>query len=711
MAAAGPVKPLSVAELEQRLDEALELDLVRLSPEQAAQALAPYPRQQQERALYWSRIAAQAHVQIGQQVSIHAAEALRLMSDAVIGQWVYHALDRYDRKGLFPALEVIRGVARFAHEAQARARGVEFEQSSAMLSHFLQGLAGRRLTLEEGEQCWTDGDKLYLPAFVGELPDPAQNLQLYKAQLVTLWAENWYGSWRLLQGEVVECRISQWLAPRAQPQRDLALLQRLETIRIERLLQRDLPGVARQRMQLLQQLGTPLLPQGWEYVAAAVGDPAATLETSLRWVDRIDGEPPPRLCYQGEWQLEAVNRSARVRSERERGMFQYLLWKMADELELKLDDADRERLSWRVSGERENGEPTTVELLLDEQPLPPPEVMNEVLHSIIQDFGELPAEYLHPAGDAAFDPQRMQRAAQDVWRGSYHEEGAFLYDEWDGPRLNYRKGWTVLREMEARLGEPDFVPQTLHKYRRLVGHLRRSFEALRSADLLLKRQQSGDNLDLDALVDAVADHQQGEEMSERLYQQSHRHQRSIAVMLMVDMSGSTRGWINRAEREALVLLCEALETLDDRYAIYGFSGWTRKRCEVFPLKTFEQPYDETVKRRIAGIEAQDYTRMGVAIRHLSQLLNAAQARTRLLITLSDGKPDDSDGYSGQYAIEDTRMALLEARRSGIHPFCITIDREGREYLPQMYGPAGYVVVDAVEKLPRKVAEIYRKLTL
>ena len=116
------------------------------------------------------------------------------------------------------------------------------------------------------------------------------------------------------------------------------------------------------------------------------------------------------------------------------------------------------------------------------------------------------------------------------------------------------------------------------------------------------------------------------------------------------------------------------------------------------------------KACIAGIEAQEYTRMGVAIRHLSQLLNTVDAKTRILITLSDGLPEDYGEYRGKYGIEDTRMALVEARSSGIHPFCIAIDKEGLEYLPHMYGPASYVVLDDVAKLPLKVADIYRKLT-
>jgi nitric oxide reductase NorD protein len=103
--------------------------------------------------------------------------------------------------------------------------------------------------------------------------------------------------------------------------------------------------------------------------------------------------------------------------------------------------------------------------------------------------------------------------------------------------------------------------------------------------------------------------------------------------------------------------------------------------------------------------------MGVTIRHLSKLLNEVEARTRLLITLSDGKPDDYDSYRGAYGIEDTRQALIEARRDGIHPFCITIDTEARDYLPHMYGAVNYAVIDEVRKLPLKVSDIYRRLTL
>jgi len=289
-------------------------------------------------------------------------------------------------------------------------------------------------------------------------------------------------------------------------------------------------------------------------------------------------------------------------------------------------------------------------------------------------------------------------------------EDTILYNEWDFKRRHYRKNWCSLRESTVHSVGPEFVNKTLKKYMGVVKDIRRTFEALRGADKLLKKQPNGENIDIDALVEAFGDARAGHEYTDNLYTKKHKVDRDIAVMFMVDMSGSTKGWINDAERESLALLCEALETLGDRYAIYGFSGWTRTRCELYRIKEFDEPYDDEIKGRIAGITPKDYTRMGVTIRHLTELLNKVEARTKLLITLSDGKPDDFDGYRGEYGIEDTRMALIEAKRSGIHAFCITIDNEAHDYLPHMYGAANYTGIDDVKKLPLKVSDIYRRLT-
>ena len=372
--------------------------------------------------------------------------------------------------------------------------------------------------------------------------------------------------------------------------------------------------------------------------------------------------------------------------------------------------ADAPRLRVAVREMQGDAQKLEISVELDGRTMAPSPEVSALVDSILQDLGELPEEYLVAAGEGAYRTENAGEPTELVPGGEAPAEG-LLYDEWDFRRRHYRKDWCVLAERDVPPGDPRFVPATLIRYRAEVWHLRRSFEALRGEDRRLRGEPWGDEVDLDAAVRAVTEMRSGAELGERLFVRRERNLRDMAVMFVVDMSGSTKGWINDCEREALVLLAKALEVLGDRYAIYGFSGITRKRCEVYRVKRFDERYGGEVEQRIAGIQPLDYTRMGVALRHLTGILAAEEARTRLMITLSDGKPDDfSDGYRGEYGIEDTRQALLEAKRAGIHSFCITIDREARDYLPRMYGAAHYTVIEDVARLPSKVAEVYRRLT-
>ena len=357
-----------------------------------------------------------------------------------------------------------------------------------------------------------------------------------------------------------------------------------------------------------------------------------------------------------------------------------------------------------------------IALLFHDQPVSPPEDIKGLIGSIMLNLGELPPEYLVPADDGRYWPkgtsEENEHAGTSVWSGTYHERGAHLYNEWDFRRQSYRKNWCVMRELTVEPKLDGFVTETFKKYSRHLPGLRKTFEALRGEDKRLKKEPFGDEGDIDALMEARADAHRGLEMSDCLLTRRDRIERNIAVMFMVDMSSSSRGWINQAERESLLLLCEALETLGDCYAIYGFSGMTRKRCETFRVKGFDDAYGDEIRGCIAGIEAKDYTRMGTAIRRLTEILDRIDAKTRILSTLSDGKSDDySDEYRSEYGIEDTHRALIESKRRGIHLSCITIDKEGREYLLHIYGAVNYTIVDAVERLPYKVSEIYRLLTI
>ncbi len=700
--------PLAAGQIEKSLEAWLEVEFTFLRVDTLAAELSSLPRHEQDFLLNWIRRSATTNIEIAYQFARRAVQVLAHMDRRVIEAWALHAMDTYDRAGLRPALQVIQDVERFAQFSHEHAAGATFEDVSGILLTFVRGLSGRQLKLEEGDAVYTDSETLYLPAVIARMPRAEDNFQLCKAMVAFLWAQTRFRSFR--------ANLFETLATYPDHQRARAQFHALETLRLEACIRRELPGLSREMRRLKAELHQEYLPQEWDPWAQELARPEATAEDSLRLLAEAYPAPiPAAVCYQGELRLEAVASTMAARMEREKTLLRVKLAQLLEELgKQKGGDGDTApRFEVKPAQDEQAGLPR-FELILDDMPIAPPEGVRQLLTSVYLDWGELPPEHLSPAGPGEYDPGLFEEKAKDpdeVWQGTYHEEGATFYPEWDFGRQHYRKNWCVMREKDVPPVHDGYVSKVMQEYSGLVKHLRRSFEAMRDEDRLLKRQIHGDDVDIDALVEALSDAHDGSEMTDRLFTRMHRTERNIAVMFMVDMSGSTKGWINDAERESLVLLCEALETLGDRYAIYGFSGITRKRCELYRIKRIEEPYNEEVRARISGIRPQDYTRMGFAIRHLTRLLGEVEARTKLLITLSDGKPDDyHDGYRGPYGIEDTRKALQEAKRSGVHPFCITIDREAKDYLPHLYGAVNYIVIDEIRKLPFKVADIYRNLT-
>ena len=700
--------PLSAEEITSSLETWLEVEFTFHKVDELAMAYAALSREEQNFLLGWIRRIATTNIEVAWQFGQRALEARGNMPQRVIEAWALHAMDSYDQAGLRAALEVIRQAEHFTHFAHEHAAGAAFEEVSGILLTFVRGLSGRQLKLMQADAAYTNSETLFLPAVVAQMPAAEDNFKLAKATVAFLWAQTRFGSSRANLVEV--------LSAYPDSDRALELFHALETLRLEACIGRELPGLHRDMQRLKTELGEGNLPPNWQAYAEELARPGASVEDSLRLLaEAYAGPAPSPVCYQGELRPSAVAECMAARLEREKMLLRVRLAQLAEDARKQHAEppAAPARFAVEQAADEDRGL-ASLELTLDDVPIMPPEDVRQLLTSIQLDLGDIPPEYLAPAGPGEYDASLFEdktKNPDEVWQGTYHEEGATFYREWDFGRQHYRKNWCVMREKDVQPVYDDFAAHTLQKYSGLVKHLRKTFEAMRDEDRLLKRQVYGDDVDIDALVEALADAHDGREMSDRLFTRMHRTERNIAVVFMVDMSGSTKGWINDAERESLVLLCETLETLGDRYAIYGFSGTTRKRCELYRIKQIDEPYNEEVRARISGIRPQDYTRMGFAIRHLTHLLNEVAARTKLLITLSDGKPDDYfDGYRGKYGIEDTRKALQEAQRGGIHPFCITIDQEARDYLPHMYGAANWVLVDEVRRLPLKVADIYRKLT-
>lgn len=296
-------------------------------------------------------------------------------------------------------------------------------------------------------------------------------------------------------------------------------------------------------------------------------------------------------------------------------------------------------------------------------------------------------------------------------------ERVFLYDEWDGRLNDYRTRWCRVIERLAPEGTPAFAEAILSAHGPSVRALRRCFEGFRPPGLRrVPGQSEGEDLDVDAVVRRMADRAAGSDPSDRIYIRREKREREVAAAFLVDLSGSTSRQIGPdgrrvidVEKEGLILLCEALDALGDQYAVYGYSGQGRYQVDFLVFKDFDEPASGRVTSRVSAAGPLHQNRDGAAIRHAARKLLAQNARVRLLMLISDGRPLD-DAYADEYALEDTKQALREARTYGVKPFCITVDRDAGDYLRRMYGEVRFVIVDHAGMLPERLPLVYRRLT-
>ena len=305
-------------------------------------------------------------------------------------------------------------------------------------------------------------------------------------------------------------------------------------------------------------------------------------------------------------------------------------------------------------------------------------------------------------------------------------EVAYNYDEWDRELTDHRVGWCRVIEKRVKHGDRSFVEQTRERHKGVISSIRHQFQLMKPENLTrVANEVDGEEFDLNAVIDYVIDRRADGQQSERIYTKRLRRRRDVAVSFLLDQSSSTARTIGRhplqpytrpgrriieIEKEGLVLMSEALEAVGDVYAINGFTSEGRRNVKFYVVKDFNEKYGDEVKQRIGGINYQNNTRLGAAIRHATAKLAKQDARTRLLIVLSDGRPYDHDYGDARYAREDTREALRQAKNEGITPFCITIDRESEAELKDLYGEIGYTIIDDVLSLPERLPGIYRRLT-
>ncbi|WP_262265963.1 nitric oxide reductase activation protein NorD [Microvirga yunnanensis] len=286
------------------------------------------------------------------------------------------------------------------------------------------------------------------------------------------------------------------------------------------------------------------------------------------------------------------------------------------------------------------------------------------------------------------------------------------YPEWDYTRKVYLPNHC--RVLAAPASEQGEAWEADDNAGRMIRRVRRQFEALRPKHEILRAQPDGEELDIDALVRARSDLLSGGSGSERVHLASKRQAHDLAVTLLVDVSLSTDAWIDNrrvldVEKEALMVLAHGMAACGDSHSILTFTSRRRSWVRVETVKDFDEPMSQTVTGRIAALKPGYYTRIGTGIRHATAKLCERPNRQKLLLVLTDGKPNDVDYYEGRFGIEDTRRAVMEARRAGVTVFGVTVDREAQSYFPTLFGRGGYTIVGQVAKLPSALPAIYRHL--
>ncbi|SFM21636.1 nitric oxide reductase activation protein NorD [Methanolobus profundi] len=321
-----------------------------------------------------------------------------------------------------------------------------------------------------------------------------------------------------------------------------------------------------------------------------------------------------------------------------------------------------------------------------------------------------------------FPEERVRGQPTYAEKKNWNILGTYRYDEWDAVINDYKADWCTVNEVEPLGMSSDYYKEASEQYKNEISLIRQIFNRMKpEAFRKMKEQIDGTEVDIDAFIDALVQRKCGINPDDGLYMRWDKHERDVATLFLVDVSYSTHKMVNYeeksildVEKDSLIIMTQALESIGDNYAIYAFSGKDRDDVEYFVIKEFDEDLSDDVARRISVLEPVSNTRLGPAIRHSIRKLDKINTRTKIIILLSDGEPFDisrgESAYKESIAEEDTRIAIMESNAKGIDLFCITVDPDPGKYLDNIFSDAGYTIIDDASLLPETLPVLYKRIT-
>ncbi|MEK7747971.1 MAG: VWA domain-containing protein [Nitrospirota bacterium] len=700
----------------------------------------------------------------GSALFLHVPIALKETGDAFFIPWIEQGIELLKRG---EGNRYFTFESKVAKETAQQLKGGLFLSSCVkVLQHFAEGLCDRPVQIKSTDGSpTTDGAIIYLPSHIRFFEENEQNFEWYKIatafqvgflEFNTFWpnAKEVVRLIKLLedkyQREANANTLSSYLSLFPKPDLISQLFDIAEAARIEFLLKREYPGLVTGITKMRQAAPSPRVLTAEASLQETIIE--GLFEVSVGGQAKV---PIPNeissIFFNACMFLGAVqSREATViHSMKAAASVYHLLDPSTIDPEVtgELERLDQKGEKVRGRGEMSGSAGGQSELKLDSTI----SRRSDFVHGVID-----PKRVEAQSSQAALLKEQENNAAQKInvaaggsdsslaskgaqkagvaplaadgnasQRSDDLSKGIFFYDEWDCEVDDYQRRFCRVHEEKiAFASEKDvaFSEGVMSEYKGAIQSLKRAFQYFAPNDpIWIKGESEGELFDLNRLVENRVEAKGNRVPSDRVYMRRERKERSIAAAFLLDMSGSTERRLKNGksilqmEKEALVLLSHAIDAVGDRFALYGFSGKGKDQVTVSLLKNFQTRYTKEIDAHIGSTVSLGQNRDGAAIRHVAARLSCEIAKTKILVFISDGKPQD-DHYAGSYAIADTKKALFEAKKASIHPFCIVIDPSERndgtvpEHLKAVYGNVPYLIVDKIETLPAKLPKIYRRLT-
>ena len=589
---------------------------------------------------------------------------------------------------------------------QRERRGTLFVDVQRRLHMYLRALWGRDFYLRptSGDFEQREGTRPYISAFVIHLPDAYDDLELPTGTAVGLdlyRAAAAHAAVHLVHGD-------EGLSPEGLSPLQMAVVGIVEDARVEWLAAAAFPGLA------------PL----WRRLHRATPEDSETTGDYLSRVARALADP----SYEDPHPVVETARALFAAALPDRGSSR-MSWEVGVPLAreiARLDLGFNPRTDLVSTPYRDDNRHLWERLDADRFETDAPWVIKQVRRevSLMEFINEVDVE---TAGDDAEEvwvltselfPYEDYGISYNQLEGREQPAELFRYPEWDYQMQLYRPAWCTVLERRAPAGDAAIVEQIMAKHAPLVRRTRRVIEVMQPQGVQrIRKQEDGEEIDLNAAVAAWTDMRLGRQPDTRVMMRTVRHVRDLSVLVLIDVSESTNdpapgsgATVLELAREASALLADALSGIGDPFAIHGFDSDGRHKVEYFRYKDFDGPYDEVAKRHLAGMTGQLSTRMGTVIRHASSFLARRASRARLLLLVTDGEPADNDVRDPQYLRHDAKKAVEEAAARGIVTFCISLDPSADEYVSRIFGARNYMVLDQVDRLPERLPLLYMSLT-